>query len=116
MNDLGLLEEVLRRASPSAAVRKKVEENVRKALSASVVTLPLGEAQRFGHGGVAALERHVGVMGQPDLKKLLKTWDQYRKITRETTITELQEVAVALLNADILPTPKPASASRRRAR
>jgi hypothetical protein len=116
MNNLGLLEEILRRAPPSAAIQKKVEENVRKAVSAAIVFLSLSDAQKFGLTGVEALSRHIGVMGQPDLKKLLKKWDQHRKVTRDTTITELREASVALLNAEILPTPKPPPTPRRRVR
>jgi hypothetical protein len=116
MNSLLLLQEIVRRGRPPAATNKKIEENLRKSLSAAIVFLSLDDAQAFGGGGVTALGAHISVMGQPDLKKLLKKWDPHRKFTSDTTITEMRDVATALLNAEIPPAVRPPPAPRRRAR
>lgn len=114
MIELKLLEDLLRRTAPTAAVSKKVEESLRKTISSVVLFLPLADAHRFGLDGVKALERHLNVMSRADLAKLLKKWDQHRKLSAETTTTEACAIAVALLNADAQPLPKPPPKPRRR--
>lgn len=112
MSKLELFDQISRRAQPTAAGQKKIEELIAKATTIVVLGLPLGEAQRLG-ASLSSLRAHVNTMASPDLKKLLKLWDPARKIPTETTITEMRAVTLDLLSGAIRPTPRPAPRTRR---
>jgi hypothetical protein len=112
MSKLELFDQVSLRVQPTAAGQKKIEDLIAKATTILVIALPLSEAQQLGPG-MPALRAHVNSMAAPDLKKLLKLWDTARKITAETTISEMRAIAIDLLSGVIQPTPQPPPRRRR---
>lgn len=113
MSKLELFDQLGQRVQPAAAGKKKIEELIGRATTILVVALPLSEAHQLG-SGARALETHINSMAAPDLKKLLKLWDPVRKIPKDTTISEMRDLALDLLAGAIQPTPRPARGRRTR--
>ncbi len=112
MTTLDLLALVNRNVRLAAAPQKKLSDLLGKALNILVVGLPLSDAQALGSSVSAGLQAHIHTMSAADLKKLLKLWDPVRKIAKETTISEMREIAVALLTHRLRPEVKVAKAKK----
>lgn len=116
MKRIELLQELVRRAPPSAAVQKKADEGIAKAVNAVLPGLALRDAHGMTSTGVKGLALHIQSMTSADLKRLLKAWDPHRKISQQQTTSELSEISIDLLNATTLPVPKPPPTPRKTAR